>query len=195
MLNPAPAAARKQRRATRYSALGQLFHWVSALLMFAVLPLAWAMIVIARDNPNRETLYTIHKSIGVTILALTALRLGWRAVHPAPPLPASMAVWEKFLARASHWALYAAMVLMPASGYVLSSAGGHPVSYFGLFTLPALPQNRALAQAADWVHVMGQWAVYALIVLHVAATVFHLLVRRDGVLDRMLPAQTNAEGA
>ena len=79
---------------------------------------------------------------------------------------------------------------MPVSGCLLSAAGGHPVSYFGLFTLPGLPKNEGLAGAADWMHVaVGQWAVYALVLLHLAATAWHVAVRRDGVLERMLPAQ------
>jgi cytochrome b561 len=82
------------------------------------------------------------------------------------------------------------MVAMPISGYLLSAAGGHPVSYFGLFTLPGLPKNEALSHGADWFHVMiGQWAVYALIILHIAGTAWHVAIRRDGALERMLSEQ------
>jgi cytochrome b561 len=86
--------------------------------------------------------------------------------------------------------LYFVMIAVPVSGYLLSAAKERPVSYFGLFTLPALPKNEALSHAADWAHVaVGQWLVYALILLHALGTAWHVRVRRDGALDRMLPEQ------
>lgn len=174
----------------RYTSVAQALHWVTAGLFLAVLPLAWVMVNMPRTEPSREWIYTLHKSVGLTILVLAAVRLAWRARHPAPPLT-SGAQWEKVSARVSHWLLYLIMFGMPVSGYLVSAAGGHSVSYFDLFTLPGLPENKTLQTAADWLHVAtGQWLVYALIVLHVAATAWHVAVRRDNVLGRMLPAQT-----
>jgi cytochrome b561 len=178
------------RTGHRYTPTAQALHWITVALMFAILPIAWVMVNMPKTAPSRDLVFTVHKSIGLTILALVAVRLLWRAAHPAPELPGGMARWEKTSAFASHWMLYLILIGMPVSGYVLSAAGGHPVTYFDLFTLPGLPENKPLAHAAVWVHVAtGQWLVYALILLHVAATVWHLTVRRDGVLDRMLPAQ------
>jgi cytochrome b561 len=177
----------------RYTATAQALHWVVAVLMFSVVPLAWVMVNLPRTTPWREDLYTLHKSIGLTILTLVAVRLVWRATHPAPKLPGRMARWEQAAAFASHWLLYLILVGMPVSGYLLSAAGGNPVSYFGLFTLPGLSQSEELRQVALWTHVVtGQWAVYLLVVLHLIATVWHVAVRRDGVLDRMLPMQEEA---
>ncbi len=173
----------------RYTLTAQALHWITAALMFTVLPLAWVMVNMPRDAPSRGLLFTLHKSIGLTIVALVAVRLLWRATHPAPAL-VGLARWEAVTASASHWLLYLIMIGMPVSGYLLSAAGGHPVTYFGLLTLPGLPKNEALAHAATRAHVaVGQWAVYALILLHVGATVWHVAVRRDGVLNRMLPPQ------
>lgn len=175
----------------RYTATAQVLHWVVAALMFTALPLAWVMVNMPRTAPMREWIYTLHKSVGLTILALVAVRLAWRAAHPAPPLPGAMARWERALALASHWLLYLILVGMPVSGYLLSAAGGNTVSYFGLFTVPGLPKIQAISDAGRWAHVVfGQWLVYVLIVLHVAATAWHAAVRRDGVLDRMLPEQS-----
>ena len=178
------------RGAGRYTLTAQAFHWLTAALMLCVVPLAWVMVNMAKTDASRGWVFTLHKSFGLTILALVAVRLAWRATHPAPALPAHLARWERAMALASHWMLYLILLGMPISGYILSSAAQYPVTYFGLFTLPGLPKNAALANAADWVHVgLGQWLVYGLVALHVLATAWHVAVRRDGVLNRMLPEQ------
>ena len=190
---PGSSGFRRRGLRERYTTAAQGFHWLSALLMIAILPIAWHMTMLSRDDPARETWYTVHKSIGLTILALSVLRVIWRASHPPPALPGSMARIERLLATASHWALYAVLFAMPISGYLLSAGGGHPVSYFGLFEIPSVvPPSKDLARAGLTVHLVGQWAVYAFVLLHVAATVWHVVQRKDGVLDRMLPEQTEA---
>lgn len=174
----------------RYTRTAQLLHWIVAGLMFTILPLAWVMVNMPDSAPRRELLFTLHKSVGLTIIMLVAVRLAWRATHPAPPLPGEMARWERAAAFASHWMLYVILVGMPVSGYLLDAAAGHPISYFGLFSVPLVPKSPGLAHAAVWTHVaVGQWLVYALVFTHVAATAWHVSVRRDGVLNRMLPEQ------
>lgn len=176
--------------AGRYTALAQALHWLTGLLMFAILPIAWVMTALPEKSARAGPLFDLHKSIGVTIFALVVVRLVWRALHPPPPLtgePAAIALAGK----ASHWLLYAVMVWMPVTGYVMSAAAGYPVRWFGL-PLPGLPKDKALVDVMDAGHSLGQWAVYALVALHLAATAWHLWARRDAVLDRMLPAQTNA---
>lgn len=178
------------RPPVRYTAGAQGLHWLTALLMFAIVPIAWHMTMLDRADPNRETWYTVHKSIGLTILALSVIRIVWRGLYPPPPLPGTMGRLEAGAAVLSHWLLYLVLFAMPVSGYLLSAAGGHPVSYFGLFEIPnVVPQSQALSRAGATIHILGQWAVYALVVLHVVATAWHLTVRRDGILDRMLPKQ------
>jgi cytochrome b561 len=158
--------------------------------MFAVIPVGWHMMMLARGNPQREIWYTVHKSIGLTILALAILRLGWRWCYPPPALPGTMASVERFAATLSHWLLYAVLIFMPASGYLFSAAGNHPIVWFGLITVPVIvPQNPALASLGQALHLAGQWATYGLIILHVLGTTWHIVVRRDGILERMLPAQ------
>jgi len=182
-------AATRPEAGRRYTATAQALHWVTAALMFVVLPLAWVAVNMPRDAASRGLLFTLHKSVGLTILALAAARLLWRALHPAPSLR-DLTRWEAAAAFASHWLLYFILIAMPVSGYLLSAGSGRPVSYFGLFSIPGLPKDEALDHAATWAHVaVGQWAVYALVLLHVAATAWHVAVRRDGVLERMLPAQ------
>jgi cytochrome b561 len=173
----------------RYSPAMQALHWLVAALMFAILPLAWAMTSLPRSAPDREFLFTLHKSIGVTILALMAIRIMLRGTRPIPAEPAGMPRWIAGCAVASHWLLYAVLFIMPISGYVLSSAGGNQVSYFGLFALPVLPHSESLEALGRSVHHAVQGVVYVLIALHVLATVWHVAVRRDGLLERELPAQ------
>jgi cytochrome b561 len=179
----------------RYTHTAQALHWVTAALMFVVLPIAWVMVNMPNSAHFRGLLFTLHKSVGLTIVVLVAVRIAWRAKHPVPPLEVGLARWEKAAAKGSHWMLYVVLVGMPISGYLLDAAGGYSISYFGLFSIPLLSKSPALSSAATWVHVaVGQWLVYTLILLHVAASIWHVSVRRDGVLDRMLPTQAPRRG-
>jgi cytochrome b561 len=174
----------------RYTLTAQALHWTTAALMFTVLPIAWVMTNMPETAHMRGLLFTLHKSVGLSIVMLVAIRLTWRVMYPAPPLTGRLGGWEKRAAIVSHWMLYVILIGMPVSGYLLDAAGGYPISYFGLFSVPVLPKSPTLANVATWVHVaVGQWLVYALILLHVAATVWHVAIRRDGVLNRMLPEQ------
>jgi cytochrome b561 len=174
----------------RYTLTAQALHWITAALMFTVLPIAWVMMNMPETAHRRGLLFTLHKSVGLSIVILVAIRLTWRVMHPAPPLTGRLGRWEKGAAIASHWMLYVILIGMPVSGYLLDATGGYPISYFGLFSVPVLAKSPTVANLATWVHVaVGQWLVYALILLHLAATIWHVSVRRDGVLDRMLPEQ------
>ncbi len=185
-----PAGRSRPAAGERYTATAQALHWLTAALMLAALPLAWVGVNMPEAAPGHEGVISLHKSVGLTILAVVAVRLAWRASHPPPPLSAAVARWEQRASTASHWMLYAILLGMPLSGYLLSAAAGHATTYFGLVRLPSLPESRSLQHAALVVHVVvGQWLVYALILLHVAATAWHVAVKRDGVLDRMLPPQ------
>src|SRR5579875_2298226 len=139
------AAARS--RPAGYTATAQSLHWLTALLMFAILPIAWHMTMLARADPSREWWYTVHKSLGMTILALSVIRIVWRALYPPPPLPGTMGRMEAGAAVLSHWLLYLVLFAMPISGYLLSAGGGHPVSYLGLFEIPNIvPQSQDVSR-------------------------------------------------
>ncbi|GJD51139.1 Cytochrome b561 [Methylobacterium crusticola] len=175
--------------APRYTATAQALHWLTSLLVLAVLPLAWVAVALPRDSAYKGTVFNLHKSVGLTILAIVAIRILWRALHPAPPsvyVPRALTV----LGRINHWLLYLVFLLMPLSGWLLSAAAGSTIQYFYLFPIPPLlEKDPALAGIADQVHLAGQFAVYALVALHVLATAWHLVVRRDGLIARMLPRQ------
>lgn len=176
----------------RYTELAQALHWITAAFAVALLPVAWVMTSVARDDPARGRLYDLHKSLGLTIWLLMLVRLSWRFTHPAPALGPSTPRWVDWSSKASHWAIYAAFLIMPVTGFTTSSAGGHGVRFWGV-PLPSLPRDEALSRAAGELHDTGAWIVYALLLLHVAATAWHVGVRRDGVLQRMIPSQTRGD--
>jgi cytochrome b561 len=175
--------------AVRYGAVAQTLHWVTALLMLTAVVLAWVFMALPDTASSRFGLITLHKSIGQTIFLLAVVRLAWRWWHPPPPLVGRMARWEAAAARVSHWLLYWILLLMPTSGILLASAAARPSPYFWLFYWPPLPLVPWLAHAALSVHLAAQFMVYAFVGLHVAAALWHLVVRRDGTLERMLPPQ------
>jgi cytochrome b561 len=177
----------------RYTATARAFHWITALLIFAIVPIGWVFAEFKKPPGGVAIWASLHKSLGLIVLVLVIVRIAWRAANPPPPLPIRMADWEKIASIISHWLLYAVILLMPISGYVMSSGGDHPISFLGLFDVPKLAVGHEVTNAAGAVHLLGQFAVYALVLLHIWATVWHLVVRRDGILDRMLPRQINAE--
>lgn len=172
----------------RYSATAQVLHWLTSALVVAVLPLAWVAASLAREEPAKPVLFTLHKSVGLTILALVVVRILWRIVNPPPPEvtePHGLAL----IAKASHWLLYAVFLIMPVTGFLLSAFNGNATQFFYLFPIPGFEKNKELHEAFEKAHLVGQWAVYLLVGLHIVATAWHVAIRRDYVLDRMLPRQ------
>ena len=172
----------------RYTRTAQALHWLTSALVLAVLPLAWVATSLARDAAAKPVLFQFHKSVGITIFALVVARLLWRAFNPPPPeanVPAGLAL----IGRVNHWLLYAVFLLMPVSGFLLSAFNGSTTLFFYLFPIPGFEKNEGLRTLFQSMHLAGQWAVYALVLLHIAGTAWHVAIRRDGVLDRMLPEQ------
>jgi len=170
----------------RYDPVQIGFHWLTAGLVVAGILLIWATSLTPR-GPLHTNLFFLHRSFGLTIFVVTILRLIWRATHAAPPPPVTMPAWQSRAATAAHRLLYALLIIMPITGFIDGAAGGHPVSFFFLFDLPLLPQNKPLADLAGAIHGTLQWAVYGLVGLHAAAALRHHFVIGDGVLRRMLP--------
>jgi cytochrome b561 len=172
----------------RYSNLNQRLHWVTALCMFAILPLGWVMAHAKEDWPLREAVFNWHKTLGAIVLLVTLFRIVWRFRDPPPPYPPMVAAWDRTLAQIVYWLFFAALIFMPVTGFLSTVYGGHPTRLFDLIPTPQLlPKDLKLRDVFIGLHLAGQWAIYALIVLHLCAIAMHLLWRRDGVLGRMLP--------
>ena len=164
-------------------------HWLMAALIFVALPLGvWASLLPGGDGRRIEILF-FHKSIGVTVLGLIALRIVWRLVVGAPAYAEPLGKVIQVASRAGHFALYALMIAMPVSGYLASTAGGKAVPWFGLFELPRLlAKDKSLAVAASWAHLVFAWILAFVLAAHLGAVVWHASIRRDSVLTRMWPS-------
>jgi cytochrome b561 len=170
-----------------WGAVAKALHWLVALLILVQFALGW-IAVSWRLSPTKLELFVWHKSIGILVLALVVLRLLWRLSNPPPTSPPGMAGWERLAAWTNHLLLYALMLAMPLSGWIINSAANVPFEVFWLIPLPDLVgPSRSLADTAKLVHLLLFWLIAAVIAIHVAAALRHHFVRRDAVLSRMLP--------
>jgi cytochrome b561 len=170
----------------RYTPTAITLHWLIALIIFCSFPLGLYMVELPL-SPARLRLYSWHKWAGVTVFALAVLRIAWRATHPAPP-PLPMPRWQLMASSATHHMLYVLIVVVPLSGWLYSSAAGFQTVYFGVLPIPDLiGKDKALADQLKLVHLVLNYALAALIAAHLAASLKHHLVDRDGLLGRMIP--------
>lgn len=171
----------------RYGRIAQSFHWVVVVLVFAQVAIG----IHVDDLPlgiERIKWMSRHKALGITILAIVLLRLAWRRHDQAPAMPAHLPNWQRRLAGFTHGSLYGLLIIAPIAGWLAASAAGLGISWFGLFTVPALiDKTPALADTFELIHKVLVWMLAGMIILHVLAAIFHS-VRRDGVMSRMLPS-------
>ena len=189
----------------RYGAVAVVLHWTIAAAILANLGLGWWMhhaIDVAATQARAVDAFQVHKSLGLTVLVLSVLRLAWRLTHRAPPLPVTMPGWQRASARLVQWALYALMVVVPLSGWTYVSAqwrDGAPLAvptlWFGLFQVPhifdaaavALDERAAIAVRNHTAHFWLAWTMAGLFVVHAAAALRHHFAHRDTVMGGMLP--------
>lgn len=171
----------------RWGPVSQLLHWLIVVLIVGQGIVGLTMTQMAK-TPQTVQVYALHKSFGLTIFALAVSRLAWRWYAGTPRPVAGMPRWQEIAARLSHWGLYALLFAIPVSGWVLNSAVGFPLQWFGLFNLPALVgRDQALRATAGEVHALLFWTLVALALVHAGAALYHHLFQRDATLARMLP--------
>ena len=175
----------------RYDPIAVSLHWIIALSIITMIPLGFFM----GDLPItiKFSAYTLHKSLGITILALSVFRLIWRFMNPPPALPDGMKPIEKLLANTAHWLLYFLMVAMPLTGWLMVSASRkYPTIYFWLGEVPFIPMpagidGKATTDMFKEYHETLAYGAIFLVTLHVAAAIKHHVIVKDTVLTRMLP--------
>lgn len=171
----------------KYPALTRVLHWVVGAMVLFTIPVGMIMVQDGLARPTQDMLFILHKNGGVLILLLVTLRIAWRLALPAPALPPTMPSWQVAAAKAVQWTLYGLLLIMAISGYIRVRAGGFPIEGLDALGLPALvPRSDALAEAAKSVHAIARFPLMALILLHIAAAMKHLLAR-DGVFGHIWP--------
>jgi cytochrome b561 len=170
--------------------VAKVLHWTIVLMLIAQFIFAWTMPEIRRDTPV-TTLISLHFTIGMLILAIAVVWLLWRVTHTEPPPEDGMPPWQTKTARIVHWLLYLLLFVVPLFGWINASYRGMPIILLGV-EMPQLVAKRA----AGWgwtgdVHsLLAEYGMLTLVGLHVVAALYHYFVRRDGVLQRMLPGRS-----
>jgi cytochrome b561 len=178
---------------SRYTLTTIALHWVLGVALVGMFAVGLYMADLP-FSPLRLKLYNWHKWAGMTILALSIVRLLWRVTHPAPELPRHIADimprWQAWAHHGTHYALYALFFVVPLVGWAYSSAAGFPIVVFGVLPVPdLLAPDKALAEWIKPLHEISAFALAGLVLLHVAAALKHQFWDRDGLLNRMLPGR------
>lgn len=168
-----------------YGVIARVIHWTTALLILGLLCMGYFMDGMS-PGPDKIKLFGLHKSFGILVLMLAATRVLWRVISPAPKSLSTHAVWEKGLSHLAHLLLYIAIFAMPLSGWVMSSAGDFPNSFFGLFEMPDIvAKNEELFRSSRFAHGTIALVLLAVVALHMAGAFKHHFIDRDETLRRM----------
>jgi cytochrome b561 len=171
--------------AATYSATARVLHWLTAALVLTMIPIG---IIMANFSlgPAGDVLYDIHRSIGAVLMPIVLVRLIYRLNNPPPSLPADIPAIQQLAAHATHWTLYALLVVQPVVGWIATSAYRAPIKVFWLFELPPIwPVDQAFSERMFAVHRVLGIAMALLLCAHIGAALFHHFIRKDDVLLRM----------
>jgi cytochrome b561 len=180
-------SAAPQSYRTYYDGVQKSLHWIVALCVLTIIPVGITMGRVQGDIQN--TLFNFHKSLGVLILTLMTLRLIYRLTKGVPK-DTEIPAFFRVAGSATHWILYILLFVTPIMGYVANSAYGAPTPFFGLFELPPIvAKNEALSETLFARHKFLGFTTAVFVAMHIGAGLFHYIIRRDGVLQRMLPGR------
>jgi cytochrome b561/polyisoprenoid-binding protein YceI len=183
-----------------YTAVAKSFHWLIALLIFVQFPLAWVMDDFSGIQKFKA--YNLHKSLGITVLALMVLRVLWRLARPSPSLPATMPKLERTAAHLGHFLLYTGLFLMPLSGWAMISSSDKPSVLYQYTAFPLISwlSNLPAAEKKGYevlfinIHAIVAYVLLVLIGIHIAAALRHAILLKDGIFSRMLPRVGRGSG-
>jgi cytochrome b561 len=179
-------------RPDTYGPLAKAVHWLVAALVVAMFVLAWTFLYTPKGQTH-DRLVALHQSVGAIVLVLMLGRIVGRIFSRFPAFPSSVTWVERGLARAVQILLYAALVIVPVTGWIFTNADGDEASFFGLFALPRLVEKDFAVRDSVWFfHKNGQYAILVLLALHVAGALRHHFLKKDDVLRRMLPGKSGA---
>jgi cytochrome b561 len=171
--------------AVTYTPVAKGLHWLMALLILGLLSIGLYMADLPL-SPQKLELYSWHKWAGVTAFVLVWLRLAWRVTHRPPALPEGLSPLMRLAAHVGHVALYGLMVVIPLSGWLMSSAKGFQTVWFGVLPIPDLiGKDKALGDLLKEVHEALNWLLMLTLAGHVLAALWHHFVLKDDTLRRM----------
>jgi cytochrome b561 len=172
-----------------YDPVSRAFHWLVVALVATQVTIALVLPAVLPASAE-ETIAAWHLAVGSTILLVMLLRLAWRLTHPMPPAPADLPPALRGLARGTHWAFYLVLIVLPLLGWTAANAYGATPRLLGLIPLPKIAAtDKAFAETIGAAHKTVALLLVALIALHVSGALYHALVKRDGVIRRMLPGR------
>jgi cytochrome b561 len=171
----------------KYAPSAIVLHWLLVVLVFALYGLGWYMVEIPKGTPPVAYFYNLHKSIGLVAVVPIVWLICWRIIHDVPALPGTMPIWQIKATKASHVLFYVCLVVMALSGFIESNFIKYGIKFFG-YQLPLLGwEDKTIYYLFNRIHVYTSYFFAALIAVHIAAALQHLLLEKDGVFQRMLP--------
>ena len=175
-----------------YTGTAKILHWLMALLLFAMLGLGFYMSDLPL-SPQKLQLYSWHKWAGVSAFLLLVIRLAWRLTHQPPALPIQTPKIQQWAAHLGHGALYVLMLVIPLSGWLMSSAKGFQTVWFGVLAIPdLLEKNKELGAVLAEVHELLNIILILVLLIHIAAAIKHHVLDKDNTLRRMLPSKSSS---
>ncbi len=176
-----------QNTPEKFGSLTKFLHWIIFILFVAQYYLVYRREYFPKDTNEKLQYLLLHKSLGICVLIIAFIMLMWRKVGTRPLMPSSMTPIEQKAANTMHILLYVAMFIMPISGILMSTFGGYPIGFFGLFKLPMLfAKNETFGGIFYQTHVWSSYAIIALVSGHALAAFYHHFVKKDNVLRRMV---------